>query len=119
VASAERIIKNKQMKLILEFKSKFEHDKYCSDQVALLEKANDGISAPKLTMGAPIGDYTRRKFFTEMELQFIKDNYITKKATWIARQLRRKPPAIYSQISKMYAEGLPRKRGRSGEVSQE
>jgi len=105
------------MKIILEFKTKFEHDKYCVDQTRLLERETvNGVSMIK--NGIPINDYSKRRGWSELEMQFVKDNYMSKKITWIAKQLRKKPTQLYSKMTELYANGLPRKFARSGEVNE-
>ena len=106
------------MKLILEFKSKLEHDSYCIGQTRLLERETiSGVSSIK--DGLPINDFSRRKSWSEMELQFVRDNYMSKKLTWIAKQLRKKPTSVYNVMHRLYERGLPRKRSKNGEIDED
>ncbi len=100
------------MKIILEFRSKPEHDKYCKDFC-------ENYNKPEVIIGGePIDDTTRRKHWSDSEIEFLKDNYKFKKTRWIAKQLRRKPIAISQKLSKLYELGLPKKRSRSGEINE-
>lgn len=109
------------MKIILEFKTKFEHDRYIQDRYQQMYQRDDSLTSMTMTgfQGASIEDVTRRKRWTEIEIQFIKENYMAKKATWIAKQLRRKPIQVYAKIAEMYRKGLPKKRPRNGEVNEQ
>ena len=79
------------------------------------ETTSDDITIPTFK-GEQIPDYTRRKTWSALELGFLRDNYQTKKITWIARQLRRRPSQVYQRLARMYAEGLPEKQPRNGRV---
>src|SRR5690606_36753869 len=63
-----------------------------------------------------IETHTRRRYWTDLELQFVKEHYMTKSTRWIAAALRRKPLDVNNKLTQMYKKGLPRKRSRSGEV---
>jgi len=104
------------MKITLEFKSKFEHDKYCLDFAKSLESENIHVN---VGAGSPITDYTRRKNWSDMEVQFLKDNYMIKKVRWIAKQLRRKPTQVSAKLVYMYNQGLPHKRSKNGEINEQ
>ena len=100
------------MKIILEFKSRFEHDRYCCEVVEKIEK-------PEIIIGGePIDDTTKRKHWSDSEIQFLRDNYETKKVRWIAKQLRRKSTAVYQKLTKLYEAGLPKKRNNNGEIQE-
>lgn len=106
------------MKIILEFKTKYEHDKYCLDFVKSLEKEDVRVDFSKFE-GQRVPDYTRRQRWSEIDLQFIKEHYMYKKIPWIAKQLRRKPHAVYQKLNKMYEQGLPHKKPKNGEVEEQ
>ena len=107
------------MKIILEFKTKFKHDKYIQDRYSQMYQRDDSLSVSGSMVGSPIEDNTRRKRWTDLEIQFIKDNYMNKKGSWIAKQLRRKSANVYAKIAEMYRKGLPMKRPRNGEVDEQ
>lgn len=61
----------------------------------------------------------RRKYWTEVEIQFVKDYYISKSVRWIAKQLRRKMPDVQNKLTQLYKKGLPKKRSRNGKVNED
>jgi hypothetical protein len=101
------------MKIIIEFKNKFEHDKYCLD---FSKNLLDNPAHIDVGTGLAIEDNTRRKHWSEMEIQFVKDNYAFKKVRWIAKQLRRKSTAVSQMLTRLYAAGLPKKKPKNGEI---
>lgn len=105
------------MKIILEFDNQEELESYLEREFMVRHPAIDRIDVSE---GAPLlPDYTRRRGYSAHELDIIKTYYLTKKVTWIAKYLRRKPTAIYQQLHKMYKAGLPRKTSRHGKVSEQ
>lgn len=105
------------MKITLEFKNMMEHNKYCIEQTKLLMEKD--ISVAKQFDGKPIQVNTRRKTWSQYELEFIKENYMSKKVRWIALQLGRPVHAVQMKLNKMYKEGLQKKRPRNGKVREE
>lgn len=115
------------MKIILEFDSKAEHDVYIQriakdyiehGEKALQLKVDEEV---KLHLeGLPdtkIDDFgKKRKWWSDYELEFLRENYATKNIRWIAKALRRKPIAVQQKLYQLYKKGLPKKQSRNGEV---
>ena len=105
------------MKITLEFKNTMEHNKYCIEQVQLLQEKD--LTLQGKFEGKPIQVNTKRKTWSQYELNFIKEYYTKKRIRWIAMQLGRKPTAVTTKLHIMYKEGLPLKRPHSGEVKED
>lgn len=104
------------MKITLEFDSVSEHDEYIRKFVPKPVREFHSF-VPDSVNKVTIPDITRRKNFSEYELDFIKSNYMSKKNIWIAKALRRKPSAINNILYQLYKNGLPRKFPKNGEIS--
>lgn len=102
------------MKIILEFDSKSEHDFYWKMIKEQTKEENVDLSVSEFK-GEPVDILKpgKKKHFSEMEFQFVKDYYQTKTVRWIARQLGRKPQSVSMVLYRMYKQGLPRKHNRS------
>jgi hypothetical protein len=111
------------MKIVLEFDSFTEMQNYFEQFYKGMDKAKreaEELSVPAASsFPTRIQVGTRRQYFADMEIAFIKENYQTKKITWIARALHRKPEAIYQQLYKMYKAGLPKRSSRNGKVKEQ
>lgn len=103
------------MKIIIEFDSKAEHDAYVNAHRSSKIDHSDELIIPTIK-GSPIEDHTRRKGWSEYELEILRANYQTKKIAWIAKQLRRRPNDLYQKLHMMYKLGLPKRRPSSGPV---
>lgn len=69
--------------------------------------------------GAAIESTHRRKYWAEVEVQFVKDYYMIKKVPWIAKQLRRKKADVSAKLAQMYKKGLPKKYSRNGKIRED
>ncbi len=52
----------------------------------------------------------KNKLWTEFELNFLTQNYLSKNCRWIAGKLQRPLPAVYTKLNTMYKKGLKIKR---------
>jgi hypothetical protein len=108
------------MKIVLEFNSIDELDEYIQHYRQESQAGAEDVSLPAASsFPTRIQVGTRRRYFADMEIAFIKENYQTKKITWIAKALHRKPDAIYQQLYKMYKAGLPKRSNRNGKVKEQ
>jgi len=99
------------MKIILEFDTVIEHDMYIQtkakeyikefgEQIIVNpeEEINNHVSQPDTT----IETYTRRRYWTDLELQFLRDHYVEKNVRWIAKALRLKDTDVQQKLYQLY-----------------
>lgn len=123
------------MKIILEFQSEQELNAYIQikakdfidqnspqeeDGSKILEEQYNGGEALSVSeTDTKIETHTRRRHWSDMEIQFLKDYYLYKSVRWIAKSLRRKNTDVHAKLAQMYKKGLPRKKAKNGRIREE
>jgi hypothetical protein len=51
----------------------------------------------------------KHKQWTEFELNFVTEHYLSKNIRWISGKLQRPAPAVYAKLFQMYKKGLKQK----------
>jgi len=116
------------MKIVLEFESQMELNAYIRNEAREFIAQNteqqiivnpDPEDVHLEQPDTKIETFTRRRYWTDMEIQFVKDYYQIKSCRWMAKSLRRKTQDVANMLSRLYKKGLPKKSKRNGKITDE